>query len=347
MGNSNSTRRIKKYAGAIKDISTGALNAKLKNSGVLEDINILCFIDKTKSNEWTGKQVFDGQCLHNYKHRETMYEKTFKVLSKLLKTDVDGNVHVYEYGSILSNKFKEHVHYLGNCRSVDDIVNVYHNSLLLIENPKTHKVEVEGLAGPSTMEHIVAEAIRVYEITKHYHIVMVITDGEPSSAFKIKDLKALTRAGRYPLSFVVVGVGDGSFDYYNALDDQKIDGMSLDEDQINEYVKCCKNKTIDLTIDNLQFVDLENDIMKGAEMTEEKEDKFFVRALMEVPDQYGYFLKELKYTPSHEDFQHPVNNFITQCMEFGLHMPVGYEHIQINPSAPLSYVQNTNPNYNY
>lgn len=53
----SSTKNVK----AIQDYKTEKdLRKALLDSGVLEDVNILMFIDKTKSNEWTGEDSFGG-----------------------------------------------------------------------------------------------------------------------------------------------------------------------------------------------------------------------------------------------------------------------------------------------
>eukprot|EP01098_Paradermamoeba_levis_P000101 TRINITY_DN1010_c0_g1_i10.p1 TRINITY_DN1010_c0_g1~~TRINITY_DN1010_c0_g1_i10.p1 ORF type:complete len:217 (+),score=69.32 TRINITY_DN1010_c0_g1_i10:466-1116(+) len=132
------------------------------------------------------------------------------------------------------------------------------------------------LSGPTSFAPIVRTAIDIVKQTRRHHILVVIADGQVSwdSGFaqcETETRKAIVDASNYPLSIIVVGVGDGPWDLMEEFDDE------LPQRKF----------------DNFQFVEF-NKIMLGNTTPEQKEVQFTISALQELPDQY-FACKKLGY----------------------------------------------------
>jgi E3 ubiquitin-protein ligase RGLG len=91
-------------------------------------------------------------------------------------------------------------------------------------------------------------------------MLIIITDGDVSDIDEADTTKAVQEASMYPLSIVMIGVGDGPwshmFKYDDSLTDRKFDNF-----QFVDYQSCMKNS-------------------KNPELS------FALNALMEIPKQY-------------------------------------------------------------
>ena len=89
------------------------------------------------------------------------------------------------------------------------------NEVLQRYNEITPKIV---LSGPTNFAPIVRTAINICKETKQYHILVIVADGE---VIKVKETAdAIVEATNYPLSIIMVGVGDGPFDLMEEFDDK-------------------------------------------------------------------------------------------------------------------------------
>ncbi len=133
-----------------------------------------------------------------------------------------------------------------------------------------------SLAGPTNFAPLIYQAISLCAQAGSYHILLIIADGEltPDNEYQTSTSdtrNAVVMATEYPLSIVVVGVGDGPFDGMHVLDDDDMPGRAFD---------------------NLQFVEFEAVKAQSSDATTFA-NNFAKAALMEVPEQYAR-IKELK-----------------------------------------------------
>ncbi|KVH88943.1 Copine [Cynara cardunculus var. scolymus] len=110
----------------------------------------------------------------------------------------------------------------------------------------------------------------VEETGGQYHVLLIIADGQVgsvegqlSSSQERNTINAIVRASKYPLSIILVGVGDGPWDKMMEFDDN-IPSRAFD---------------------NFQFVNFTEIMSKNVDPLK-KQTEFALTALMEIPSQY-------------------------------------------------------------
>ncbi|XP_065634809.1 E3 ubiquitin-protein ligase RGLG2-like, partial [Quercus suber] len=135
-------------------------------------------------------------------------------------------------------------------------------------------VPVLRLAGPTSFALVIEMAITIVEQSGgQYHVLLIIADGQVTrsvdtergdlSPQEKKTVDAIVKASEYPLSIVLVGVGDGPWDMMREFDDN-IPARAFD---------------------NFQFVNFTEIMSKNMDRSR-KEAEFALAALMEIPSQY-------------------------------------------------------------
>ena len=303
--------------------SVDHLDDDMNRQGVVEDLRVMIFIDRTSSCKTTGRRSFGGKNLHDTTDRNgNPFQQTIRTLGHLLKFTQDTTFPVYAYGSNTARKFENHLHFLGLCQNVEEVEKVY-----LDTN------DTSDLAKPTCFRYILNEAMRVSTETGYYYVVLIITDGSPDSDYRKDDLDAIYEAMDFPLSLVVVGVGDGPFEFMEQLDDMNLKAMGLD----SSHIKQLKNKRG--RFDNLQFVNLYEDILKSS-TTDIKaaQEKAYFKMFGEVPQQYK-FLKDRGYrSPKGCSKPYPADRIVEEHEQLGIALPFTSDldrPIVYTPSAPI------------
>ncbi|KAB5544464.1 hypothetical protein DKX38_012576 [Salix brachista] len=127
---------------------------------------------------------------------------------------------------------------------------------------------------PTSYGPVIEAAIDIVEKSKgQYHVLIIIADGQVTGNANTSDgelnlqeeqtINAIVEASSYPLSIILVGVGDGPWEDMKRFDD-KIPGREFD---------------------NFQFVNFTAIMSKNATLSK-KETAFALAALMEIPFQY-------------------------------------------------------------
>jgi E3 ubiquitin-protein ligase RGLG len=129
------------------------------------------------------------------------------------------------------------------------------------------------MAGPTSFAPIINEAVNIVNRTGDYHILVIIADGQVTRSVDIpphavsknekETIDAITYASNFPLSIVMVGVGDGPWESMIYFD----------------------NYLVHRKFDNFQFVEYHK-ITSQFSDPQMKETQFALQALMEIPDQY-------------------------------------------------------------
>ncbi len=129
------------------------------------------------------------------------------------------------------------------------------------------------LSGPTNYAPILEKAVSIVKDTNSYHILVLIADGQVTNEEETAD--ALVKASSYPLSVIMVGVGDGPWELMKRFDDD------LPQRRFDNFQFVC-------------FSELQQQIVEHqraapeSRMSAATADAYFAIAmLMEVPEQYG------------------------------------------------------------
>nr|CAD1831424.1 unnamed protein product [Ananas comosus var. bracteatus] len=232
----------------------------------LESSNLIVGIDFTKSNEWTGKISFNRRCLHDIGGVQNPYEQAISIIGRTLSAfDEDNLIPCFGFGDATTHDQEVFSFYPDNrpCNGFEEALQRYKE---IVPNLR--------LAGPTSFAPIIETAIGIVDNTGgQYHVLLIIADGQVTRSVDTQygqlspqerdTMNAIVKASQYPLSIVLVGVGDGPWDMMREFDDN-IPARSFD---------------------NFQFVNF-TEIMSKNIPADKKEAEFALGALMEIPSQY-------------------------------------------------------------
>ncbi|VBB28484.1 unnamed protein product [Acanthocheilonema viteae] len=233
---------------SLEDLSNAMRKAGLQST------NLIFGIDYTASNKYQGEQCFQGRSLHSLDpYKENPYQQVIKIMGRILAPfATSGFIPAYGFGDVKTSdwsvfKLKPD----GECRNLDELLHVYDAITPTI-----------SLSGPTNFAPLIYEAIQICEKAQNYHILVIIADGQVTNEKATR--KAIVRACQYPLSIIVVGVGDGPWNMMKIFDE------SLPR----------------RPWDNFHFVEF-HEVMQKANNVDSGELSFAVQSLLEIPDQYN------------------------------------------------------------
>ncbi|CAA3016857.1 E3 ubiquitin- ligase RGLG2-like [Olea europaea subsp. europaea] len=232
----------------------------------LESSNLIVGIDFTKSNEWTGKRSYNGRSLHHIGSGLNPYEQAISIIGRTLAAfDEDNLIPCYGFGDASTHDQDVFSFYPDErfCNGFEDVLSCYRK---IVPNLK--------LAGPTSFAPIIEMAMTIVaQSGGQYHVLLIIADGQVTrsvdtgsgqlSPQEQKTVQAIVKASKFPLSIILVGVGDGPWDMMKEFDDN-IPARDFD---------------------NFQFVNFTEIMSKNVQQSR-KETEFALSALMEIPSQY-------------------------------------------------------------
>ncbi|XP_072981171.1 E3 ubiquitin-protein ligase RGLG5-like isoform X2 [Typha angustifolia] len=232
----------------------------------LESSNLIVGIDFTKSNEWTGKVSFNRRSLHAIGNTPNPYEQALSIIGRTLaKFDDDNLIPCFGFGDASTHDQEVFSFYPDNrpCDGFEEALERYREIVPHLR-----------LAGPTSFAPIIETATGIVDNSGgQYHVLLIIADGQVTrsadtdhgqlSPQERVTVEAIVKASDYPLSIVLVGVGDGPWDMMRQFDDN-IPSRAFD---------------------NFQFVNF-TEIMSKSIPISKKETDFALSALMEIPSQY-------------------------------------------------------------
>ncbi|XP_059445885.1 E3 ubiquitin-protein ligase RGLG5-like [Corylus avellana] len=245
--------------------SLDQVTAALAHAG-LESSNLIVGIDFTKSNEWTGARSFNRRCLHHLGNGQNPYEQAISIIGKTLSAfDEDNLIPCFGFGDASTHDQNVFSFYSEEtyCNGFEEVLTRYREIVPQLR-----------LAGPTSFAPMIEMAITIVEQSGgQYHVLVIIADGQVTRSIDTqhgqlspqeqKTIDAIVRASEYPLSIILVGVGDGPWDMMREFDDN-IPARAFD---------------------NFQFVNFTEIMSKNVDLSR-KETEFALAALMEIPSQY-------------------------------------------------------------
>ncbi|TVU51617.1 hypothetical protein EJB05_03057 [Eragrostis curvula] len=232
----------------------------------LESSNLIIGIDFTKSNEWTGKNSFNGLSLHHISDTPNPYELAISIIGQTLSAfDEDNLIPCYGFGDASTHDQDVFAFYPDErpCNGFQEALARYREIVPHLR-----------LSGPTSFAPIIEMATTIVEQSGgQYHVLVIIADGQVTRSVDTEfgqlstqeqmTVDAIVQASKFPLSIILVGVGDGPWDMMKEFDDN-IPARSFD---------------------NFQFVNFTS-IMSKTISQSKKETEFALSALMEIPLQY-------------------------------------------------------------
>ncbi|KAK3123761.1 hypothetical protein QOZ80_8AG0635600 [Eleusine coracana subsp. coracana] len=232
----------------------------------LESSNLIVGIDFTKSNEWTGKRSFNNKSLHAMGDTPNPYEQAISIVGRTLaRFDEDNLIPCFGFGDVTTHDQKVFSFYSDNepCDGFEQALDRYREIVPQL-----------CLSGPTSFAPIIETAIGIVDSSGgQYHVLLIIADGQVTRSINTGNgqfspqeqatIDAIVKASDYPLSIVLVGVGDGPWDMMMKFDDN-IPARAFD---------------------NFQFVNF-TEIMTKPIPASRKEADFALSALMEIPEQF-------------------------------------------------------------
>ncbi|KAK3776344.1 hypothetical protein RRG08_002997 [Elysia crispata] len=258
----------------------------------LETCGLIVGVDFSASNEWQGRKTFSGQNLHKIVPGKLLnpYQKVISIIGRTLESfDEDNLIPAFGFGDTQTTSqtvfsFKQEKGGTGGGSDVGKMADGREGRLedggierSAVDVPCkgfTEVLERYGeiasevtLGGPTNFAPIINKAVSIVQDLKKYHILIVIADGQVTE--HSSTVQAIVDASLYPLSIVMVGVGDGPWATMDQFDN------SLPE-------RC---------FDNFQFVNFH---AVTDRCRKSPEASFALQAMMEIPDQYKT-IKSLGY----------------------------------------------------
>lgn len=232
----------------------------------LESSNLIVGIDFTKSNEWTGSRSFNHRSLHHIGNGLNPYEQAISIIGKTLSAfDEDNLIPCFGFGDASTHDQEVFSFYPEGryCNGFEEVLRRYREIVPHLR-----------LSGPTSFAPVIEMAMSIVEESGgQYHVLLIVADGQVTrsantprgqlSPQEQQTIDAIINASEYPLSIILVGVGDGPWDTMREFDDN---------------IPC-------RTFDNFQFVNF-TEIMSKKVDPLRKQTEFALSALMEIPTQY-------------------------------------------------------------
>ncbi|VDM61351.1 unnamed protein product [Angiostrongylus costaricensis] len=241
--------------------SLDTLSQAMRKAGV-ERTNMIFGIDYTASNKYQGEDSFGGRSLHTiHPNIKNPYQQVITILGRTLAPFAStGRIPVYGFGDAKTGDWSVFsLKQNGDCSTLDEVLKAY--------NEVTPTVD---LSGPTNFAPLIYQAMEICQQTDDYHILVIIADGQVTNERATR--RAIVQACQYPLSIIVVGVGDGPWEMMKVFD-ESLPKRPWDNFHFTEFHE-------------VRSLNGSTRIMRQATGQAEGDVKLAVQSLLEIPDQY-------------------------------------------------------------
>ncbi|PON31218.1 Copine, partial [Parasponia andersonii] len=202
-------RRYSKIADNYKSLDE--VTSALASAG-LESSNLILGVDFTRSNEWTGAKSFDRKSLHHIGDTLNPYEQAISIIGKTLSAfDEDNLIPCFGFGDASTRNQDVFSFYPDErfCNGFEEVLSRYREIVPHLR-----------LAGPTSFAPIIEMATTIVEQSGgQYHVLVIIADGQVESPQEQRTVDVIVEASKFPLSIILVGVGDGPWDMMKGFGD--------------------------------------------------------------------------------------------------------------------------------
>jgi E3 ubiquitin-protein ligase RGLG len=208
---------IKDKYETLEEVSDGLRAAGLESS------NLIVAIDFTKSNTWTGRRTFGSRSLHWVDpagHTSNPYMTVISCIGKALSAyDDDNLIPVFGFGDSTTTDRSVFPFFPDRpARGFEEVLARYKELVPRVV-----------MSGPTNFAPAIEAAIQIVQATRAYHILLIVADGQVTNRAHTE--AAIVRASEYPLSIILVGVGDGPWgdmeDFDDSLPQRKFDNVRI------------------------------------------------------------------------------------------------------------------------
>ncbi|KAI3837748.1 hypothetical protein MKW92_043446 [Papaver armeniacum] len=252
----------------------------------LESTSLIVGIDFTKSNERKGAISFNNKSLHHIGEVTNPYELAVTVIGETLSAlnNEDNNlIPCFGFGdeSTVDEDVFSFIPIKRPCNGIEEVLDRYRELVPQVR-----------LAGPTSFAPIIETAIDIVENSgRRYHVLLRIINRYRSSDTGIgllsqqeqETINAIVKASEYPLSIVLVGVGDGPWNMMKEFD-HNIPHRTFDNFQFVNFTEIFSQ---DISIENMRL---------GVALA----------ALMEIPSQYLATLELQPLGRTHQRWRSPL-----------------------------------------
>ncbi|CAN0193713.1 unnamed protein product [Scytosiphon promiscuus] len=205
--------------------SLNELVGALKDAGVSR-AGLIVGVDFTRSNEWTGQKIYGDRSMHDVSGREpNPYQEVLKGVGRGLGP-LNRAEKIWCYGFGDETTRDEGVF----CFMPDDQPCADLNQAL---DRYAGIASAVALSGPTSFAPLIRKAIEIVKDSGgEYHCLVIIADGQVT---KERDtVKAIQDASNYPLSIIMVGVGEGPWETCRVFDN-RLPGRRYDNFRFVEH----------------------------------------------------------------------------------------------------------------
>ncbi|KAJ6721945.1 COPINE FAMILY PROTEIN 1 [Salix viminalis] len=202
--------------------------------------------DNYQTLDQVGARSFNRRSLHHLGNGQNPYEQAISIIGRTLSAfDEDNLIPCYGFGDASTHDQDVFSFFPDErfCNGFEEVLMQYKE---IVPNLR--------LAGPTSFAPAIEMAITIVEQSGgQYHVLLIIADGQVTrnadtrhgqlSPQERRTIDAIVRASEYPLSIILVGVGDGPWDMMREFDDN-IPARAFDNFQFVNFTEIMSKKYI-------------------------------------------------------------------------------------------------------
>ncbi|KAK1393758.1 E3 ubiquitin-protein ligase RGLG2 [Heracleum sosnowskyi] len=177
---------------------------------------------ESSRNEWTGARSYQRRSLHHLGDSLNPYEHAISIIGRTLSAfDEDNLIPCYGFGDATTHDQDVFSFFRDDkpCTGFEEALTRYREIVPRIR-----------LTGPTSFAPVIETAIGIVNETRgQYLVLLIIADGQVTrsvdtnpgqlSSQEQSTIVAIVEASKYPMSIILVGVGDGPWDMMMQFDD--------------------------------------------------------------------------------------------------------------------------------